>query len=351
MGGASYDRSVYSSGSSSSSGGFGGGGSSSSRSPSRSGFSYSQTASQRLNESTLNASLFPEGRNLVCNAKTGIVIMLDVTGSMGDAAKTIYDKMPMFYAQIEKKKYLDDFAISFAGVGDINTDSAPLQVCDFAQGVKLDKWLEKLYLEGNGGGQGMESYELMALYYLRHAQFTHPEATKPFMFIIGDEAFYDTVSGSDVKAHFGGRASAQDLAAEKIFDDLREKYHVFMLHIPYSCTRDPSDPKGELVQSRQPAEDKAIVRKWKEIFREDFIVVKEPKAIVDVILGCIAMAGKTRTLGQYLDDMKGRDQTKRRIDRVKESLQAKSDALALRPQQALAAVDRGLDRSRGSQRL
>jgi len=34
---------------------------------------------------------------LECTAKHPIVVALDVTGSMGEWTKLIYDKMPMFY--------------------------------------------------------------------------------------------------------------------------------------------------------------------------------------------------------------------------------------------------------------
>jgi hypothetical protein len=335
MGGASYDRSVYSSGNSYSS----------------SGFSYSKTAARELNDSELNTDLFPKGRELTCRAANGIVLVLDHTGSMGDAAKTIYDKMPMCYGQIEQQGYLKDFAVSFAAVGDVNSDEAPLQVCDFAKGKELDKWLKKIFLEGNGGGQTMESYELMALYYLRHANFIHPKAGKPFLFFIGDEAFYDRVKKGQAKQHLGDDLSADELASKKIFEDLREKYHVFMLHVPYS-SRAQSGAKAGVVVSSEPETDRRIAAKWKEIFREDFLVVKEPKAIVDVILGCIALVGETRSLNGYLDDMRGRQQTEDRVATVEEALKAKSTALAkVERGDALALKDQGLQRGRRSKRV
>lgn len=319
MGGGSYDRSVYSS-----DGGSSGGGSRSSSS-----FTYSRTAEKELNTTSLDTSLFPKKRDLTCKAKTGIVIVLDDTGSMGDAAKTIFDKMPMFFGQIEQQGYLDDFAISFAAVGDIYSDSAPLQVCNFAKGLTLDKKLKKIFLEGGGGGSAEESYEMMALYYLRHVEYTHPEATKPFFFFIGDEGFYDKIPAEQVARHLGDDAS-QNVASRAILDELREKYHAFMLHVPYSSRPDTvnSNSQTKLVVSGNPYADQRIKEQWKKVFGEDFMVVEEPKSIVDVILGCIALASETRSLDEYLDDMRERKQTDDRVDRVEETLKPKSDALA-----------------------
>jgi metallophosphoesterase superfamily enzyme len=36
-------------------------------------------------------------KKLVVNHKHPIVVVIDVTGSMGDWSKILYDKMPMFY--------------------------------------------------------------------------------------------------------------------------------------------------------------------------------------------------------------------------------------------------------------
>ena len=97
MGGSSYDRDVYSSSSSSSWGSFG----------------ASDYSASKFTRSFLDSSMNPNGKILKSSAKTPIVIMLDVTGSNIDFARVVYDKMPMFYGQIEQKGYLEDFEISF----------------------------------------------------------------------------------------------------------------------------------------------------------------------------------------------------------------------------------------------
>ena len=86
MGGCSYDREVYSSGNSYSSSGF------HSSDLSDHTFAKSDEAAAARG---LDKSLLAMNRTLECSAKTGIVIVLDVTGSMGDSVKLLYDKLPM----------------------------------------------------------------------------------------------------------------------------------------------------------------------------------------------------------------------------------------------------------------
>lgn len=112
MGGLSYDRDVYSSGSNYSS----------------SGFHSSSLADHAFKTSDVRAldpKLLPLNRHLECTTKNAIVIALDVTGSMGDSAKLLYDKLPMLWGQLEQQGYLKDFSISFAAVGDCTCDGAP----------------------------------------------------------------------------------------------------------------------------------------------------------------------------------------------------------------------------------
>ena len=164
MGGPTYDRDVYSDSSSS---GWG----SSSYSSSGSSFGASSYSASKLSSTTLDKSMKPNGKILKSKTKTPIIIVLDITGSNIDFARVVYDKMPMFYGQIEEKGYLKDFDISFCAVGDAKYDNYPLQIGSFAKGIELDSWLEKVVLEGGGGPFGRESYELAAYYLYRNTEF------------------------------------------------------------------------------------------------------------------------------------------------------------------------------------
>ncbi len=211
---------------------------------------HTRAAEEAMSQRGPATELMPRGRLLVCGNKDPIVVAMDVTRSRGNDSKLVYDKMPMLYGQILMQGYLEDPAISFAAIGDANGDRAPLQVCDFAAGTDLDRWLTKIWLEEGGGGTGQESYELAAWFYARRSQLA---GGKGYFFFTGDEGFYPVVSaehlgqhiigepaagtpaGSAVARRFSGLEiaageEAKAIAAQTLFAELAAKYHVFFIY-------------------------------------------------------------------------------------------------------------------------
>ena len=226
-------------------------------------------------------------RTVRCFHKHPIVCILDVTGSMGDAVFVIYEKLGTFFIQIENQGYLDDPAVSFAAVGDCYCDSAPLQVADFSQSMELVENLEKMYIEHGGGGQHHESYETMLYYYWKHCEL--PDAETPFLFIIGDEGFYDTVSKDHLRRWLGEK-EAREVDSREVIRQLLRKFagNVFLLHLDY----------------RTPLLDGEIVAQWREVLGENLIHLTDPTLVVEVMLGLIAMTMNRRTMTSYLDDFR-----------------------------------------------
>ena len=294
MGGFSYDRDVYSDSSSSDWG-------------SSSSYGASSYSASRFTSSYLDSSLKPNGKILESKTKSPIIVVLDVTGSNIDFARVVYDKLPMFYGQIEQKGYLKDFDISFCAVGDAYTDDYPLQICDFAKGIELDSWIEKIVLESGGGGQGMESYELAAYYLYKNTKFV--AGSEPIIFFIGDEKPYSTVDQSQAKQF--------DIECLETvvnpFDLLRKKVNdnVFMLLNKYGSSFDNS-----------------TIECWERLLAPEHVIkIGEEKAIIDLMLGVISMVSSSRTLETYKIDMLGRGQTRARIEGVSKSLEGLSTAL------------------------
>lgn len=295
MGGFSYDRDVYEESSSSSWG------------SSYSSFGTSSESAKKFTSTSLDSSMKPNGKILKSKSKSPIIIVLDVTGSNIDFARVVYDKLPMFYGQIEQKGYLEDFEISFCAVGDAYHDDYPLQIGDFAKGIELDSWLEKVVLEGGGGSFGEESYELAAYYLLKNTEFE--KGAEPIIFFIGDEKPYPTVS----------RSQAEDFDIEffqsvEPFGELRKKVHdnVFLL-LNKACGKYFKDD---------------ITSYWEKLLAPEHVIkISEEKAIIDLMLGVISMVSSSRTLETYKIDMLDRGQTQARIEGVSKSLESLSTAL------------------------
>ena len=295
MGGFSYDRDVYSDSSSSSWG-------------SSSSFGASSYSASKFTSSSLHSSMKPNGKILESNSKSPIIVVLDVTGSNIDFARVVYDKLPMFYGQIEQKGYLKDFDIAFCAVGDAYTDDYPLQIGEFAKGIELDSWLEKVVLESGGGGQGKESYELAAYYLFKNAKFA--AGSEPIIFFIGDEKPYATVNKSQAE-QFDIECEENGIEPFKL---LRKKVNdnIFMLLNKYA--------------SRYF--DDETTSCWEKLLAPEHVVkIGEEKAIVDLMLGIISMVSSARSLETYKIDMLDRGQTQARIEGVSKSLEGLSTAL------------------------
>ncbi len=229
--------------------------------------------------------------------------------------------MPMFYGQILMQKYLADPAISVCAIGDANSDECPLQVSKFAQGVDIDTLISKLYLEGGGGGSFYESYELSAYFYTMRTEFKNTEI--PFFFLTGDEAFYEISPSKQVKKVCYTDVKA-DLKSRDRFALLMKKYNVFLIKKPYEG----------------PNEEK-ILKQWTETLgTERVLMIKNPKACVDVMLGAISLTTGARNLDGYAEDMKKRGQTDERVIEVTAAL--KDFNLSLEKKEAKIVLGDGL---------
>ncbi len=168
-----------------------------------------------------------------------IVFALDVTGSMGKIPEALArDELPHFMKLLTDSGIADP-QLLFMAVGDATCDSAPLQVGQFESTAELmDQWLTWSFLEGGGGGQNTESYEL-ALYFL--SEHTDTDAwvkrrKRGYVIMTGDELPYPAVSKHQVEALIGD-ALDEDIPVEAVVASLQEKFEPFFL-IPDLGRRD-----------------------------------------------------------------------------------------------------------------
>ena len=264
------------------------------------------------------ADLVPE--SISTDSDAPLMILCDVTGSMGDWPATIFSKLP--YLDLEGKEYLGpNMEISFAAIGDAHSDQYPIQVRGFNKGTELKNELEKLVIEGNGGGQSSESYELTALYYARNANM--PNAARPIMIIIGDEGFYDTITKAHAKfAH----VSLQDshLNTKELFRELQEKFSVYLIRKPY-------DSGGEAT----------IQKRWEELIGEEHIaMLPSADRVVDVIFGILAQ--EKNRVDYFRKEIEGR-QRKDQVNTVYKSLKT----IHAMPAHATAAAHIDVKKNKG----
>jgi hypothetical protein len=179
---------------------------------------------------------------------TPIAVLMDLTRSRGDDTKVIFGKMPMMIGQIKLHDYVTDPEICFVGVGDANSDRAPLQVGQFESDNRLDEVLGNMWIELGGGGTGQESYELAAYFMYKHSKLDClTRGAKGICFIFADEGFYPSLDKGHVKRIVGDKLEA-DIPAAKVFADLQKKYRTYVI-FPRSTWEDrKTDIDEEMAQ-------------------------------------------------------------------------------------------------------
>jgi hypothetical protein len=159
-----------------------------------------------------------------------IAVLFDVTGSMRGVPRVLQTKLPGLLGLLLRKGYVADPHIMFGAIGDATCDRAPLQIGQFESDNRMDEDLGRILLEGGGGGQQTESYELAMYFMARHTSIDcfEKRGRRGYLFLIGDELAYPRVKRSEVKKVIGDRL-AEDISTEAIVAELKRRYHVYYI--------------------------------------------------------------------------------------------------------------------------
>lgn len=252
-----------------------------------------------------------ESRDSDANPKsTPVIIMSDVTGSMGRLGQIIVTGLGDVMKEIYETKPVTDPHIMLGAIGDADMyDTAPLQVTQFEAGEKeLIAQLEKIYVEGGGGGNSFESYHLAWLFAAMKtvSDCNEKRNDKGFLFTIGDEYLAKRCTVASVKKVFGETLGLQDdLDVADVLAMAQRKYHVFHLLVAHE--------DGQFYDNKETAEGMlhgsgrgyGDCQTWQGVMGQNVIPVKDYHAISDVIIGTMrAMAGHS------MDDiLKGRSES------------------------------------------
>jgi len=201
-----------------------------------------------------------------------IVFALDVTGSMGTIPKQLAQSELPNFMKVLTDSGVQDAQLLFMAVGDATCDGAPLQVGQFESTAALmDQWLTWSFLEGGGGGQGKESYEL-ALYFLNEHTDTdawNKRKKRGYILMTGDELPYPAVSRHQAEAVIGD-AIDEDIPTEAVVAALQEKFEPFFL-IPDLARREKCE------------------RRWRDLLGDHVICLENPADTCWAAAGLIAL--------------------------------------------------------------
>jgi hypothetical protein len=163
-----------------------------------------------------------------------IVLGMDVTGSMGIIPHNLVKEgLPKLMSSIINGG-VPDAALLFIAVGDHKSDRYPIQVGQFESGdEELDMWLTRTYLEGNGGGNGGESYSLVWDFADRFVVTDAWEKRKQkgFIFTFGDEPIHPTIPASFINATYENAGVEGSVTSKELLQKIEEKWNYIHIHI------------------------------------------------------------------------------------------------------------------------
>ncbi len=240
---------------------------------------FTKSAAEIFTASRMNEGMNPygvlirESRDSAEHPRSlAIIIALDQTGSMGYMPHNlIKEGLPTIMEGIMGAG-ISDPQVMFCAIGDAhNYENAPLQISQFeSSDTLLDHWLTKVYLEGNGGGNGGEDYSLAHYFAGHHTSIDcfEKRQEKGFLFTIGDDKPHTSVTSNMFKGYLG-ESDSSDQTAEEMLTSAKKLYNVYHIHV------------GTSEASRR------VKDRWKQLLGENFIdcpdFTKAPTKIAEII--------------------------------------------------------------------
>ncbi|MEU8383147.1 hypothetical protein [Streptosporangium sp. NPDC048865] len=217
-----------------------------------------------------------------------VAVLFDVTGSMGGVPRTLQTKLPDLLGLLLRKGYASDPQILFGAIGDATCDRAPLQVGQFESDNRMDEHLGKILLEGGGGGQMTESYELAMYFMARHTSIDcfEKRGRRGYLFIIGDELPYRHVKRREVEKVVGERPE-EDIPTRDIVAELTRIYDVYYI----------------LPAGASYAGDDRVLTAWRELLGQNVLELDDLDAVCETIALTVGLGEDAIDLREGLDDL------------------------------------------------
>lgn len=203
---------------------------------------------------------------------TSITIAIDVTGSGGRVPGIIRDDLPTLMGLLSVQGYVEHPNIQVIAFGDATCDSYPLQVSQFEADIKIDDCLRACVLEGNGGGQQRESYELV-MWYATHMNklAAWERGEKGYLFLIGDEMPYDYVEPRFTQQHAGVNLERR-IPLTELIPALLAKYKVYYI----------------ICEGSSYYNDSNVLGTWRDLLGGEFVIkLPDPADISELIASIV----------------------------------------------------------------
>lgn len=169
-----------------------------------------------------------------------VVIALDVTGSMGQAAVEVAKKLNGIMTKLYEN--ITDVEFMVMGIGDLAYDSCPIQASQFESDIRIAEQLDKIYFEFHGGGNGYESYTAAWYFGLHHTKLDCWNRGKRGIIItIGDERLNPYLP---MRGRYSGLIAAlgdnleKDVETPELFEEVSKKFDIYHIHVNHGSNYD-----------------------------------------------------------------------------------------------------------------
>lgn len=258
-----------------------------------------------------------------------IGVVFDVTGSMGSVPRVLQTKLGSLMRLLIQRGYVTDPQVLFGAVGDAYCDRVPLQIGQFESGLEMDDDLGKIYLEGGGGGQVHETYELAAYFFARHTSIDCYEKRghKGYLFTIGDEKPYAVVRRQHVHDLIGDKLE-RDIPTAEIVAEVQQRYEYFHI-IPTNTSH---------------GESQEVQGEWKKLLGERVLMLTDEAAVCETIALAIGLCeGMVDDLGSGTDDLIGAGYDPNAASRAASALVPYAKVRASQPRLASGSLSPSID--------
>lgn len=169
-----------------------------------------------------------------------VILALDVTGSMGQAAVEVAKKINVIMTDLYSQ--VKDVQFMIMGIGDFAYDRFPLQVSQFEADIRIAEQLDKVYFEFGGGGNRYESYTAAWYFASRHTRLdAWKRGRKGVLITMGDEQLNPYLPKQGTSTDFEkvtGDILQADLETKDLFLEVSEKYEIYHLDVIHYHSHD-----------------------------------------------------------------------------------------------------------------
>ena len=172
-----------------------------------------------------------------------VILALDVTGSMGDAAVEVAKKLNIIMTKLYEK--ISDVEFMVMGIGDLAYDDCPIQASQFESDIRIAEQLDKIYFEFGGGGNSFESYTAAWYFGSHHTKLDclnrgkkgiiitmGDEQLNPYLPLKGRRSGLIEVTGDDLQS---------DVETKDLYDEASQKFNIYHLDVSHGYRWDEDE--------------------------------------------------------------------------------------------------------------